>query len=183
MADTGVMVHTPSDPGRPGHHVVAPQRGSSAAHSARPRGVTLRLAGAVAGVAAVATAVGLGTAALFRTPAAPVASTLSTARYITVSAPPAAIPLTGPQIVGLLAEPPDFGALSDRVRLASCLTGLGYPASTSVLGATPVAINSRPAVLLVLAGEHAGTLTALAVAPNCSSADTGFVADTTMARP
>jgi hypothetical protein len=177
------MVRTPSDPGRPGHQVVAPRRGTSAVHSARPPGTTLRLAGAVAGIAAVAMAVGLGTAALFRTPDAPVASTLSTARYITVSAPPAVIPLTGPQIVDLLAQPPDFGALSDRVRLASCLSGLGYPASTSVLGATPVTINSRPAVLLVLAGDHAGTLTALAVAANCSSADTGFVADTTIARP
>ena len=37
--------------------------------------------------------------------------------------------------------------------------------------------------LLILPGDTPGTAAALAVRPNCSSADTGLLADTTIRRP
>lgn len=154
-----------------------------AAHSIRPRQHTLRLVAAAAGVVAIVVAVAVGTAALLRSPATPVASTITTANRITVTLPPAAIPLSGPQIAGLLGAAPDFGGLGDPARRSSCLAGLGYPATAPVLGAAQVQINNRPGVVLVLDGDSAGMLTALAVAPNCSSAGTGLLADTAVARP
>ena len=101
-----------------------------------------------------------------------------------------AIPLSQPEILGLLAQSPDFGAPEarpgppqDPSRRASCLSGLGYPASTPVLGARPIEINARPGVLLVLPGDTPDNLAVFAVAPNCSAADTGLLADTQVPRP
>ena len=81
------------------------------------------------------------------------------------------------------AERLDFGALAAPGRRGSCLAGLGYPASTRVLGAQPVEVRGRPAILLLLPGDAIRTVIALAVAPSCSSADTGLLVDTTVARP
>jgi hypothetical protein len=88
-----------------------------------------------------------------------------------------------PQILGLLDRAPDYGALRDAARRESCLQGLGYPASTRVLGAQPIEVNGLPAVLLVLPGDTPDALVAVAVAPTCSSADTGLQADTVVRRP
>jgi hypothetical protein len=181
MRNTGLVVSSPAEEDSGGHQVIAP-RGSGAAHSVRPPRPRLRLAAAAAGLAAMAAAIGLGTVSLLHS-AEPVASTITTAKRITVSVAPATVPLSGPQIGVLLRKPPDFGALSDTTRRASCLAGLGYPGTAPVLGATPVQINHRPGVLLVLDGDPAGMLTALAVAPNCSSAGTGLLADTAVPRP
>jgi hypothetical protein len=93
------------------------------------------------------------------------------------------VPLSDAQILDLLHRSPDLGALDDPRRRASCLSGLGYPASTVVLGAQRVDIQNAPAVLLVLPGDSRDTLAALAVRPNCSSADTGLLADTQIRRP
>ncbi len=182
LAHTGWVVHSPADPEPDGHRVTDPPAVSGAAHSVRPHDQRLRRVGAIVGFVAIAAAIGLGTTALLRSPA-PVTSTITTANLITVSVPSASVPLSGPQITDLLGEAPDFGALSEPARRASCLTGLGYPGNAPILGATPVQINNRPGVLLVLAGDRAGTLTALAVAPNCSSAGTGLLADTALPRP
>ncbi|EUA29404.1 hypothetical protein I548_2591 [Mycobacterium intracellulare] len=66
-----------------------------------------------------------------------------------MSTPPMEVPLSADEILGLLDRAPDFGSsggtLSDPARRASCLTGLGYPAATQVLGARPVEVNARPA--------------------------------------
>jgi hypothetical protein len=51
------------------------------------------------------------------------------------------------------------------------------------LGARPVQIAGRPAVLLVLPADTPGSITALAVAPTCSSVDTGLLADRHVDRP
>jgi len=56
-------------------------------------------------------------------------------------------------------------------------------ASTRVLGARPVAITGHPVVLLVLPGDTPETLAALAVAPTCSSANTGLSAERIVHRP
>ena len=95
-----------------------------------------------------------GTAALVRSPA-PGSDAVTPARKITVTAP--AMPLSGSEIVGLLDRPPDLGPLGDPARRASCLAGLGYPASTPVLGARQVRMAGRDAVMLVLAADAPGS--------------------------
>lgn len=152
------------------------------AHSARPHIRPARLAAVVAGVGAVLAAIGVGTAALLDAPQ-PTPSTPATAQHITVSTPPAVIPLSQADILGLLTKSPDYGPLGDPSLRASCLSGLGYPASTRVLGARPVDINARPGVLLVLPGDSPADLAVFAVALNCSAADTGLLANTQVPRP
>jgi hypothetical protein len=152
-----------------------------AAHSARPRIRPARVAAAVAGVGAALAAIGVGSAALINAPE-PAPSTPVTAEHITVSAPPMTIPLSRAEILGLLSRDPDYGPLSDPARRASCLGGLGYPASTQVLGARPIEINARPGVLLVLPGGAPDDLAVFAVALNCSAADTGLLANTQVPR-
>jgi hypothetical protein len=155
-----------------------------AAHAVRPRnlGRPARIVAAEAGLAAAAVAIGLGTAALLRTPA-PMESAPTTAQHITVSRPRPVIPLSDQQILALLEHEPDYGPLADPERRASCLKGLGYPASTRVLGARPVEVDKRPGVLLVLPGDRPGTVAALAVTPRCNSTNTGLLADRVVDRP
>ena len=160
-----------------------PPAGRGAAfHSARPRLRPSRIAAGVAGFGAVVVAVAVGAIALVNTPE-PAPSTPVTAEHITVSTPSMAIPLSQPQILGLLDRSPDYGPLGDAARRASCLTGLGFPAATRVLGAQPIEINARPGVLLVLPGDTPGSLAVFAVALNCSAADTGLLASTQVPRP
>ncbi|OBH00773.1 MULTISPECIES: hypothetical protein [unclassified Mycobacterium] len=151
-------------------------------HSARPHIRPARLAAAVAGAGAVLAAIGVGTVALLNAPE-PTPSTPATAQHITVSTPPMAIPLSQDEILELLNRSPDYGPLADPARRASCLGGLGYPASTRVLGARPVEINARPGVLLVLPADTPDNLAVFAVALNCSAADTGLLANTQVQRP
>ncbi len=141
-------------------------------------------AGAVAGVAAAVATAGVGTAMLLGAPSpTPSSATGPTAERITVSTPSPTVPLSPPQIVSLLAQRPDLGVFSDARRRASCLNGLGYSASATVLGGEPVDIDGRAAVLLVLPGNTPQDLAALVVPPNCNSADTGLIADTQIRRP
>jgi hypothetical protein len=141
-----------------------------------------RTAVAALGVAAVAVGAWLGVTALLDPPT-PMSSRPTTIEHITVSRPPQSIPLSDQQILAVLDREPDLGPLSDPQRRASCLAGLGYPANAQVLGARPIDIAGRPAVLLVLPGEAPGALAALAVAPTCSSVNTGLSADRTVHRP
>lgn len=159
-----------------------PTTGEPPTHSARPVVRPSRVAAAVAGLGAVLAAIGVGTVALMRAPG-PAPSTPDTAELITVSTPPMAIPLTQGEIQALLGHPPDYGPLADPARRASCLTGLGYPAATEVLGARPIEINARPGVVLVVAADTPRTLAVYAVAPSCSAADTGLLANTQVPRP
>jgi hypothetical protein len=137
---------------------------------------------AVAGLAAAAVAVWLGTAALIAAPES-TPSRPTTAQQITVSRPPMMIPLSDQQILALLDHKPDYGPLADPQRRASCLSGLGYSAATVVLGARPIGIAGRAAVLLVLPGDTPDSVTALAVASTCSSGNTGLLADRIVNRP
>lgn len=155
-----------------------------ATHTVRPGGRPRRgrALAAVAGLAATTLAAGLGTAALIATPT-PAPSEPGTAQRITVSRPPMQIPLSDPQILALLDREPDYGPLADPQRRASCLGGLGYPGATQVLSAQPIEIAGHAAVLLVLSGRTPGKVTALAVAPTCSSLNTGLLADRVVNRP
>ncbi|OBF23102.1 hypothetical protein [Mycobacterium sp. ACS4331] len=172
------MLPAPHEPEPPAHRVTGTDR--APAHAGRPqtRANTLRLAAALTGATAAVAAVGFGTVALLRypqdTPSAP-----TSMHHITVTP---VVPLNDSEVLALLRQPPDYGALADPGRRASCLTGLGYPAGTVALGARPVDVDGHRGVVLVLPGDTEDTVAAIAVAPNCSAADTGLLADRTVAR-
>lgn len=156
---------------RPPAHAVGP-----------PRLRRFRVLGLVVGVGAALVAVVTG-AVMLICDHAPARSTGPTAESITVSRPPPNIPLSDLQILGLLSRSPDYGPLADPQRRASCLSGLGYSGTTTVLGAQPVDMHGRPGVLLVVQGDTARAVVALVVDPNCNSTRTGLLADTVVTRP
>ena len=163
------------------HQVVGDTPSGAAAHSLRRSVPRLRRLQLLAGLCAAVLAAGLGALMLVRPPSqAPSAG--PTAELITVP-PPRDFPLSETQVIGLLSASPDYGPLGDPLRRAGCLNGLGYPTSTSVLGARPVDVHGRPGVLMVLPGDTPAALVALVVALNCSSADTGLLAETLVRRP
>lgn len=161
------------------HTVAAPPRSDTPAHAARPRTHPARLLAACCGLAAVAALIAVGTAALLRgsgtTPSAPIS-----ANRITVAPK---VPLSAAQLAGLVNRSPEFGPLSDPKRRAACLSALGYPGDQPVLGAAQVQLAGRPAIVLVLPGDRAADLVALAVAPNCSAVSSALIAQTTVTRP
>jgi hypothetical protein len=161
--------------------VVAALRSQPTHSMRRPPLRRLQIVGLVIGLIAVAAAVVVGGLMLVRDPV-PTRPTGPTAKSITVSPSPRGVPLPDPEIVGLLSRTPEYGPLADPQRRASCLDGLGYPAA-KVLGARPVHMFGRPAVLLVLPGDIPKTVVALVVEPNCSSAHTGLLANRVVTRP
>lgn len=88
-----------------------------------------------------------------------------------------AFPISGNAITALVGRTPAFGDLEDAGRRASCLTGLGFSASTPVLGAQTLDVDG-PAVLMVLPAERPGELLAVAVRPGCNQSDPQRVAQT-----
>lgn len=167
----------------PPTHRVTGVPDDQATHAVRVPVSRLRVAAATAGLVAAAAAALLGTRALNEPSVSSAPPTLATAEHITVTRPAPVIPMSAAQIAGLIAQPADFGPLGDPTRRAACLAGLGYSSSTRVLGARPVEINGTAGVLLLLPADRPGDLVAVAVALNCSSADTGLLADTTVPRP
>jgi hypothetical protein len=161
--------------------VVAALRAQPAHSMRRPPLRRLQIVGLVIGLVAVVAAVVVGGLMLVRDPA-PTRPWSPTAKSITVSPPPRDVPLSDAEVVGLLSRTPDYGPLTDPQRRASCLDGLGYPAA-KVLGARPVDMLGRPAVLLVLPGDIPKTVVALVVEPNCRSAHTGLLANRVVIRP
>lgn len=153
------------------------------AHAVRPPQRGLRLAGAMAGLAAIGAAIAVAVPTLRSGPAPAAETTLTTARLLTVTIPPAVIPLSEAELAALLAQPVHLGALGHPGRLGSCLDGLGYPTSTVILGAETVQINGRSAVVLLVGADDPRVINVLAVAAQCSAADTGLLADTVLARP
>jgi hypothetical protein len=154
----------------------------AAAHGARGSGSRLRVGTAAIGVAAMLAAAGVGTAMLLRTPDR--ASTTSpTAERITVSNPGGGLPLADSEILALLEQPVDLGPLTEPQRRASCLSGLGYPMHALVLGARPLAVGGRSGVLMLLPGDTERLVNAVVVGLNCSSADTGLLAERVVSRP
>ena len=157
--------HRPSGPAHSVHHVP-----------------TWRLAALAAGICATLAAVVVGGAMLVRAPA-PARSTGPTARSITVSRPATELPLSNPQIIGLLSTGPNYGPLADSDQRRSCLSGLGYSTATTVLGAQPVDMDGRAAVLMVLPADTPRMVLALVVESDCNAAHTGLLANTLVARP
>ncbi|BBW99504.1 hypothetical protein BST36_11495 [Mycolicibacterium moriokaense] len=155
-----------------------------AAHALRrPPLPRLHRLGLVVGVGAALAAVIVGTSMLTRDPA-PRYPAGPTASQITVSRPATTIPLPDPEIVGLLAQPPDFGPLTDRARRESCLGGLGYAPGTQVLGARPLDMRGKSAVLMLLPpdGPETETVVAVVVEAECNGAHTGLLAEAVVTR-
>lgn len=169
----------PDDPPPLGHTVTGAPDTAGPAHAARPRLNPARTVAAVFGVAATLVLVGVGTAALLDS-GGPASSSPTSANRITVAP---RVPLSDKELGALVGRSPDFGPLTDARRRASCLDGLGYPGSQPVLGAQPVEVNGRAAIVLVLPGDEPGELIALAVATTCSAVSGGLIADTTVTRP
>jgi hypothetical protein len=153
----------------------------AALHADRPAPKVHRL-GLVIGLGAVLFAVVVGAVMLTRDPA-PTWSSGPTAEKITVSRAPERMPLSNQQIVELLSRGPDFGPLADPQRRASCLSGLGYPADTTVLGAQPVDVDGTAGVLIALPADTPKAVLALVVDANCGPAHTGLLARTVVTRP
>jgi hypothetical protein len=149
------------------------------AHSARPTPRS-QLIALVAGVCAVVVGAVVGGLMLARDPG-PTWPTGPTAETITRQAD--ALPLSNPQIVDLLSERPVYGPLTDPEQRASCLSALGYSATTAVLGARPVDMNGRPAVLIVLPADTPRAVLALVVEPDCNAAHSGLLANRLVTRP
>jgi hypothetical protein len=165
--------------------VVAALRAESSVRShaqRRPPLRRLQVLGLVVGLGAALAGVIVGASMLGREPA-PTLAVGPTAEKITVARPAAGVPLPHSQIIDLLAQPPDFGPLTDPRRRASCLDGLGYSPGTTVLGARPLEMHGRPAMLLLLPGETAEDVVAAVVEPGCSSAHTGLLARSVIIRP
>lgn len=143
-----------------------------------------RVACLLVGLGAALAGVLVGTAMLTREPRPPTHLDHGpTAESITVSLPADVLPLSDPDVVALLSRVPDYGPLDDARRRGSCLDGLGYPLATPVLGAAPVDMHGRPAVLLLLGGTTADEVEALVVEPNCNAAHTGLLAKKSVTRP
>jgi hypothetical protein len=153
----------------------------TAAHAARGSGIRFRVGAAVIGVGAALAAACVGTVMLLDTPdRTPTAH--PTAERITVSRP-LGLPMTDPEVLALLHQPPDLGPLADPQRRASCLSGLGYPTSASVLGARPLAVGAMSGVLLVLPGDAPRAVHAVVVGVGCSSVNSGMLAERVVIRP
>jgi hypothetical protein len=151
-------------------------------HAVRHGRLRSRTVVAAIGALAALAVVGIGTAMLFR-PSGPTLAAGPTAEKLTVALPPRGFPLSEPQLVALLGQPPDLGPLADPQRRSSCLSGLGYSSSTPVLGAKRINGDGQPLVVLLVPGAAQKAVNALVVRPNCSSADTGLLADTALNRP
>jgi len=150
------------------------------AHAARGTGAPRRRAAAWVGSAAVVAAAAVGIPMALRTTGASMHSAPASLQHITVD--PTRVPLSIPELQALLDHPADLGPLSDGRRRAACLSGLGYPSGTPVLGGSPIRVAGRNAILLVLAGDQPESFDAVAVAPTCSAADTGRLAATVFPR-
>ena len=136
----------------------------------------------VSGVGAAVVGAVVGGVMLVREPA-PTRSLGPTAKSITVSRPRPTFRCRIHRSSACSHSSPDYGPLTDPQRRASCLSGLGYSAATAVLGARPVDMHGRPAVLMLLPADTPGMVIALVVEPDCNSAHTGLLADTLVTRP
>ncbi|GAS96595.1 uncharacterized protein RMCC_3561 [Mycolicibacterium canariasense] len=148
------------------------------AHAARP--LRWRRTALVCGVIAALAALGLGAVALSDT-SAPGRSTGPTARQITVTHRP--MPLPRADILALLSRPADLGALAEPQRWAACMLGLRRDPAVPVLGATPVTVAGRPAVVVVFPGNHPADVQAVTLGTDCDAAHGAALAETTLRRP
>jgi hypothetical protein len=92
-----------------------------------------------------------------------------------------AFPLPDTQLRAALNLPPELGPLAAPELMRACLAGLGYGPTQDVLGARPLQVAGRPAVLLLLPAESA-QFRAVVVDATCTAAAPGVLADRTVKR-
>ncbi|MBX7433727.1 hypothetical protein JDV09_16650 [Mycobacterium sp. Y57] len=150
---------------------------------ARPALTRPQRAGLILGILALAAASIVGVWTLTRSdgPRYPAGPTASTITVPDTAAPE--FPVSVDDLRRTLTVAPALGALEDPQRLASCLVGLGYPATTAVLGGDQRRLSGRDAVLLLLPGDTPDRFVAVLVEPGCSAAHTGVLARTESALP
>lgn len=181
LADLGSdAASAPEVPEHVTSRVVAALRDEPAHRVRRQPLRRLQVVGLLVGVGAAVAAVIVGASAMARDPA-PTFPAGPTAEQITVARPAATIPLPDPQIIALLGRPPDYGALADPGQRGSCLDRLGFPGA-AVLGARPLEMGGRSAVLMLLPGDTPEAVVAVVVDSNCSGAHTGLLARTVVTR-
>jgi hypothetical protein len=155
---------------------------SRATHAVRRiRPPRLRTVALIAGAAAAVVGVGVAVSMFSQEDAVP--SSRDTVDRITASPGPEDFPVPAGQIYAVLDGPVDAGPLAPPQRLNACLSALGYPAASTALGARPVRVADRPAVLLVLPGKNPRDVTAAVVDATCGMGDDGLIATTTLRRP
>ena len=158
----------PGSPSAGGHAVSRPQL---------TRGQRV---GLVAGMCAAAATVVLGALILTRDPG-PAFPSGPTAAQITVERPaPAGFPVSDAEVRVALSQPYDLGPLADPQRRASCLAGLGYSPTMTVLGGRPLEVFGRSAVLLLFPTGPPDQIRAMVVEPTCAAAHTGLLAETVL---
>ncbi|WP_430334905.1 hypothetical protein [Rhodococcus sp. ACT016] len=81
-------------------------------------------------------------------------------------------------LVGGAKDGPDIGRLADPDIRGECLQANGFAPSTPVLGARAVQFRGDYAVLMLVAGPHPPSLTALVVGTDCSGTTPGLLAQT-----
>lgn len=148
----------------------------------RPALSTSQRAGLAVGLVAVVAAVVLAVLSVDGEPAPKFPAGPTASQITVVAADPPPVLLSDRELRDVVAAAPDLGPLSDPARLASCLTGLGYPASVEVVGARPLQISGRPAILLALAGADPDQMRAVAVGTGCGAKDAAVLAETTFTR-
>lgn len=129
------------------------------------------------GIAATVLAVVVGAAMLARPPAPTRAAGLQ-AQHLS-----SAVPLSEPQLRALLTTPPVYGPLADPQRLASCLTGLGYPGMGAPMGAQPVQMRGAPALVMLVPATTDGDMIAVVVNAGCDDHGSGVLAESTLTHP
>ncbi|MGU3652979.1 hypothetical protein [Mycolicibacterium sp. A43C] len=166
-----------------GHHRVVPGGGDPLRHADRPP--VHRRTWQFGGLLAIGVAIVLGSLALVDTETRPDPGTrtdYTTARHVTAQSTPSGLPLTSlmplpPEAIeALLIRPPVLGPLTDP---AACLTGIGRPADTPILGAQPV----PDGVLLVLPGTTPEEMVAVVVAARCPATNPGLPVSAVLPRP
>lgn len=138
--------------------------------------------GLAIGLVAVGVAAVVGTHTLTQGRGPAFQASPSASRITVAVLPQAAFPLSDAQLRAALAVPPNLGPLADPARRAACLAGLGYPTDLEILGGRPLDVSGRPGVLILLPGDAPDQVAAVAVAPSCSAAHAGLLADTVLGR-
>ncbi|TQK29830.1 hypothetical protein [Arthrobacter sp. SLBN-53] len=160
-----------------GNHRVVPGGEEPLRHADRPS--VHRRTWQFGGLLAVGVAIVLGSLALPDTEPRPATGTradYTTARQLTEQSTPSGLPLPSQAIAALLIRPPVLGPLMDT---AACLTGIGRPADTPILGAQPV----PDGVLLVLPGTTPDELVAVVVADRCPATNPRLLTSSVLPRP
>jgi len=160
-----------------GNHRVVPGGGAPLRHADRPS--VHRRTWQFGGLLAVGVSIVLGSLALIDTETRPATGTradYTTARHVTEQSIPPGLPLPAEAIEALLIRPPVLGPLTDP---PACLTGIGRPADTPILGAQPV----PDGVLLVLPGSTPDEMVAVVVAAGCPATNPRLLTSSVLPRP